>query len=144
MKTGELRLNGKDAFATYGLFMTAAGLSALRAPRTPKEPIAGECRLEHGRRVIMPVDVDGTGQLFGSREFGMEVCMSSRTAAEHEVRRDRLERDLAAGWVEVTTVHSPGTVYRCRYAGTSSYTEYGGRAARFVLKFEEPNPADRS
>lgn len=82
-----MTINGRDAFKTYGLFMTAAGLAALKAPRTPKEPVTCESRLEHGKRVILPQPGDGVGPLFESREFSMEVNMTAKTAAQFEEAR---------------------------------------------------------
>ena len=142
MKAGELTINGRDAFKTYGLFMTAAGLAALKAPRTPKEPVTCESRLEHGKRVILPQPGDAVKPLFESREFNMEVNMTAKTAAQFEANLAALETALTAGWLKITTTHKPGTIYHCRYLGTSSFAQYG-RAAKMTLKFEEPNPGLR-
>ena len=50
--TGELYINGKDAWVTWGVNMGDGFLDALDAPLQMKDYIEDESRLEHGKRMI--------------------------------------------------------------------------------------------
>ena len=50
---GELFINGKDAYTTWGLSMDETSLSALMTPAPNKELIENKSRLGHGKRVII-------------------------------------------------------------------------------------------
>lgn len=50
----ELRINGKDAYTTWGISMDNNALSELMTPSSNKTFIENESRLEHGKRVSSP------------------------------------------------------------------------------------------
>ena len=49
---GELFINGKDAYAAWGISMDDTSLSALMTPAPNKDLIENKSRLEHGKLVI--------------------------------------------------------------------------------------------
>ena len=49
----ELRINGKDAYTTWGISMDNNALSELMTPSSNKTFIENESRLEHGERVVI-------------------------------------------------------------------------------------------
>ena len=49
----ELRINGKDAYTTWGISMDNNALSELMTPSSNKTFIENESRLEHGKRVVI-------------------------------------------------------------------------------------------
>ena len=49
---GELLINGKDAWTTWGVCMGEGFLDSIDAPAPMKDYIENESRLEHGKRVI--------------------------------------------------------------------------------------------
>ena len=51
----ELRINGKDAYTTWGISMDNNALSELMTPSSNKTFIENESRLEHGKRVSSPI-----------------------------------------------------------------------------------------
>ena len=53
--TGELYINGKDAWVTWGVNMGDGFLDALDAPLQMKEYIDNERRLEQGKRMITSI-----------------------------------------------------------------------------------------
>ena len=50
--TGELLINGKDAWTQWGVNMGDGFIDALDAPLPMKDYIENESRLEHGKRII--------------------------------------------------------------------------------------------
>ena len=48
----ELRINGKDAYTTWGISMDNNALSELMTPSSNKTFIENESRLEHGKRAV--------------------------------------------------------------------------------------------
>ena len=51
----ELRINGKDAYTTWGISMDNNALSELMTPSSNKTFIENESRLEHGKRWSSPI-----------------------------------------------------------------------------------------
>ncbi|MFK2700232.1 hypothetical protein ACIXR5_12490 [Bacteroides fragilis] len=52
MAAGELYINNKDAYTTWGISMDTSSLSSLMTPPPMKDFIENKSRLEHGKRVI--------------------------------------------------------------------------------------------
>ena len=50
---GELFINGKDAYTTWGISMDDTSLSALMTPAPNKDLVENKSRLEHGKRVMI-------------------------------------------------------------------------------------------
>ena len=50
--TGELFINNKDAWVTWGVNMADGFIDVIGAPLPMKDYIENESRLEHGKRVI--------------------------------------------------------------------------------------------
>lgn len=52
MPKGELFINNKDSYDSWGISMDTSSLSALMTPAPNKEFIENKSRLEHGKRII--------------------------------------------------------------------------------------------
>ncbi len=55
-----------------------------------------------------------------------------------------LIRELESGWLSISTDRLPGLVFKCVYLSCSQYSQYNGNVAKFILRLNEPNPANRS
>lgn len=136
---GDLFINGKDAWDTWGVNMGDGFLDALDAFVPLKEYIGNDSRLEHGRRVIV------SSPRLASRELALRFTITGGSQQDYRLKRESFEAELCGGAVEVRVPALGKQVYKLVYLGKN--VSYGMNVQRTFCtvsaKFEEPNPADR-
>lgn len=138
--TGELYINGKDAWVTWGVNMGDGFLDALDAPLQMKEYIENESRLEHGKRMIT------ANAKIDSREITLGFTIMGASESDYRAKRKAFLSELQAGAFTVNVPKLGADLYKLVYTGRS--ISYGLSADRmfghFTMKATEPNPADRA
>lgn len=133
-----VRINGKDAKATWGVVFDSSAVSALMTPPPMKSRIKDESRLEHGERVITDnAKVD-------KRDLTLTISLYACSETTFYSHYNAFCTELEGERIDIELGDLPGTVYKCVYMSCSQFTQYNGRLAKFSLKLEEPNPKDRS
>ena len=135
----EVTINNIDVEKEYGLILPNLSDVLLTLPAV-KEPIQNESRLLDGIQVIFP---EGNIKL-ASRDFTIEMGIKAPNRAVFINRYDAVIALFMSGWLHIKTTHIPGKTFRCRYVSCTQFTNYNSRLAKFVLKLNEPNPANRS
>ncbi|MBR3093440.1 MAG: hypothetical protein IKG99_10555 [Bacteroidaceae bacterium] len=136
--TGELFINGHDAWTRWGISLDSSGLAALMTPASLKEFVSNESRLEHGRQYI------ATHPKLKERELTLRLNLYAPTAALFYARYNAFCTDvLATGTVDISTRYQSGLVYHCLYQSCTQYTQYRGKIAKFALKLTESDPSNR-
>ena len=137
--TGELFINNKDAWTTWGVNMDDGFLDALDAPLQMKDYIENESRLEHGKRMIT------SSPKVASRDITLGFTITGMNETDYRSKKKSFETELQNG---VFTLNVPklGTdVFNLVYTGKS--VSYGLSLNRcfghFSMKVTEPNPMDR-
>lgn len=136
--TGELFINGRDAYEAWGVFMDENSMSQLRAPLALKETVSNKSRLQHGTTYVRTQPVK-----FEERNLTLNLQFTARSEQEFNAKYEAFTQELYTGWLNITTHHQPDVEYKCRYVSCSQYSEFMQGIAKFVLKLTEPNPADR-
>jgi hypothetical protein len=135
---GELHINGKDAFDEWGVNLTDSSLTTLMEPEPLKDPVTNKSATENGKQV--------------RRELAPKVDERSITLALqlHAASRDemfskllRFKAELKKRRIEIKTKYEPGVIYRCDYQSCTQYKSFNRGIAKFSLKLNEPNPANR-
>lgn len=103
--TGEVTINGKDAFQRYGINLEDGALSALMAPSAMKALIESESRLRHGKTVIVKEPK------YESRELTLPFHLIAKSRDEF-FRKYGLFCDevLAKGELRIKTKYQPDVV----------------------------------
>ena len=130
----ELRINGKDAYTTWGISMDNNALSELMTPSSNKTFIENESRLEHGKRVVIAnprVDV---------RNLTLQINLTASSVEQFFERYN----SLATGALEIETKYQPKVVYKTIYQSCSQFSQFMRGIGKFSLKLYEPNPNDRT
>lgn len=141
MNQPELTINNLDARVKWGIIANTKLMSALLAPPSVKDPIQSESRLEHGTRTIIP---QGSVKL-AKRDITLEVGLTAPNLTEFYTRYNSFIEELTSGWLTIASPKFlPGVIFNCRYVSCTQFTNYNGRIAKFILKLEEPNPANRT
>lgn len=138
--TGDLIINGKDTFSTWGVRMGDGFLDAIDGFNQMKDYIENESRLEHGKRVITDnVKVD-------SREITLQFTIEGNSESDYRTKKKAFQTELEKGAVNIKVPVLGNEVYKLVYLGKSiSYGLSPDRCfGKVSSKFEEPNPMDRS
>lgn len=135
---GELFINGKDAYDTWGMSLSDTSLSALLTPPPNKEYIESKSRLENGKSVILDnVKVD-------ERDVTLQVHFTAKSQKQFFDRYSSFCEELKGGKLELRTVYQPTVLYRFVYLSCQQFSQFMRGIAKFSLRLNEPNPDNRA
>lgn len=138
--TGDLFINGKDAFDTWGVRMGEGFLDAIDGFNEMKDYIENESRLEHGKQVITD------NAMVDSREVTLQFTIEGSSESDYMTKKKAFQVELERGAVNIKIPAIGNEVYKLVYLGKSiSYGLSTDRCfGKVSSKFEEPNPMNRS
>lgn len=136
--TGDLFINGQDAYTTWGFGLENGGVSALLTPPPLKSFVTNSSRLEHGSRVVC------SNPKMDEREVTLTVHFSAESLTDFFTKYSALMTILKAGSVtfELPKIQE-GVVYHLLYQSCSQLRQLNQGIALFTLKMLEPNPSNR-
>lgn len=136
--TGELYINGQDAFTNWGLSLGEGAFSALVCPPPAKDYVVNDMRTKTGKSYA----TDYT-QL-NERTISLVVYIHAENRADmYSKLADFALNVLAHGVIEIQTSYQEGVKYRFVYKQCQQMSEMNGRLGKFMLSLVEPNPEDR-
>jgi len=135
---GQLFINNKDAYTTWGISMDTSSLSALMTPAPNKEFIENSSRLEHGKRVI------SSNPKVDARDITLTINLTAKNEQQFFDRYLSFCSELETGVLNIKTSFQPNVVYKMIYLSCSQFTQFMRGIASFSLKLNEPNPKDRN
>lgn len=138
--TGDLLINGKDAFDTWGVRMGEGFLDAIDGFNEMKDYIENESRMEHGKRMITD------NARIASREIALQFTIEGSSESDYRAKKKAFQSEMEKGAVIIKVPTLGNEVYKLVYLGKSlSYGMNLGRCfGKVSSKFCEPNPTDRS
>lgn len=134
---GELYINSKDAYSTWGISLTSNSISALMTPAPNKSFIENKSRLEHGKRVIT------TNPKVDERNVTLELQLTAKSETEFFNRYESFCEELATGILNIRTKYQPTITYKMIYLSCNQLSQFMRGIGKFTLKLCEPNPKDR-
>lgn len=137
MPSGELEINGVDAYDSYGLSLSDGALSALMTPAPNKSLIESSYRKQPGKKVIVRDVVSD------SRELNLEVHITAPDKATFYQRYAGFCSELSKGLLVIKTSFQPGVYYRLIYLSCTQFSQFIQQMAKFSLKLSEPDPTNR-
>lgn len=135
---GELYINGKDAYDTWGISLSDSGLSALMTPAPNKEYIENKSRLGHGKSVI------NNNVRIDERNITLPIHLTASNKNEFFSRYSSFCEELAKGYMEIMTSYQPNVLYRMYYISCNQFSQFMHGIGKFSLKLNEPDPTDRN
>lgn len=137
--TGELFINNKDAWTTWGVNMDDGFLDALDAPLQMKDYIENESRLEHGKRIIC------NSPKVASRDITLGFTITGTNETDYRAKKKAFETELQKGAFTLNVPKLGTDIFHLVYTGKS--VSYGLSLNRcfghFSTKVTEANPMDR-
>lgn len=138
MLKGQLYINGKDAYTTWGIIMDDTALSTLMTPASNKEFISNKYRAKNGKRVIIH------NPCLDEREITVGFNMTAKDKASFLTNYAKFCDDvLATGEVVLHSSFQAKVWYRCVYLSCTQFSQFRQEMAKFSLKLNEPDPSDR-
>ena len=138
MLNGQLYINGKDAYLTWGIFLDETALSTLMTPAPNKEFISNKYRSKDGKSVIKH------NPRLDEREITLPFNMSAIDSDTFMTNYAKFcEEVLATGELVIRTRFQPNVWYRCIYLSCTQFSQFIRKMAKFSLKLNEPDPSDR-
>lgn len=136
--TGELYINGKDAYTKWGISMDDTSLSALMTPAPNKELIENKSRLENGKHVNL------SNPKMDERSFTLQINLTAPNTEAFFSRYSSFCKELATGVLDIKTKYQPNLVYKTIYQSCSQFSQFIQGIGKFTLKLTEYNPSDRT
>lgn len=131
------RINGKEAYDEWGIYMAQGSLAELLTPAPNKAYIQSECADENGKRVL--ADIARTAD----REVRLTLYLCAGNLAEFLDRYASFCKELEGGKIDIETHYIPNKVFRCVYLSCSQFEQWDGQLAKYTLRLSEPNPQNR-
>lgn len=133
---GQLYINNKDAFATWGAYLEDGSENTLLLPASNKEYASNNARSQHGKQVFR------NAPRKDERDVIVYFCISASTKDEFLQKYEAFVDELDAGMVTFKVSYLK-KVYKLDAVSYQelSYYEFIGK---FAVKFNEPNPKDRT
>lgn len=135
---GKFRINGKDAYSTYGVFLGNNSIESLLLPPSAKKRISNESRLLPGKQVI-----DGKNNVC-SRDVTLVFYFQGSNYVDIQNKITSFTTELLEGIAIFTLNELPIIKFKLDYDSSSSLKQCRGRLAKISMKFNEPDPTDRS
>lgn len=134
----KFRLNGKDAYSTWGCFLGNNSIDSLLTPPAAKKRISNESNLLPGKQILDYPNV------LSSRDVVLVVYFKGAQYMDIYNRIEAFIKELLQGIAVFTLDEFPIIKFKLDYDSTSSLKQVNGRLAKLSVKLNEPNPNDRS
>ena len=135
----DLLINGKDAYAIYGVRMGDDFLDALGASAPLKGYVTNDNRLENGVRY------SETAPKIDERSVTLIFTIEGSDHTDFLTKKKAFYNLLYAGGVDICVPSDSSDVYHLKYTGTSvTYAQNLERTfAKISASFKEPDPTNR-
>lgn len=137
---GDIFINSKDAYSTWGVSMGDGFIDAIDSFNELKGFVENESRLENGKRVIT------ANPKIAARQLSLQFTIRGDSETDYRVKRKNFQKELEKGLVVIKIPSLGEEVYKLIYTGKN--ITYGmslnRRFGKVSMKFEEPNPVDRT
>ena len=138
--TGDLIINNKDAWGTWGVRMGDNFIDTIDAPADMKDYIENESRAKNGKQILI-----GSSKV-ASRQLTLTFTITGDSQDDYRSKKNAFINELQGGSVEIKIPVLNNDVYKLVYKGKKiSYAlSLNKRFSKFAATFEEPDPTDRS
>lgn len=135
---GDLYINGKDAFETWGVNMNEGFLNSLLTPPPVKDYIENKSRLENGKRVILDNKKDD------ERDVTLVFTIKGSNQSDYISKFKAFMAEMSAGLVAINVPIIGSEKFRVYYKNSVSFAISLDRTfSKIAMKVCEPDPSNR-
>ena len=128
-----MKINEKDAFKTWGVFLQEGAEGKLLLPANNKPIVTNKSRLEHGKRVVIDeIYID-------ERDVILTFCIQANSRVEFKQKYKSFVEELRKG---LTRLEYDSEVYKFLLKDFMEL-DFFNRLGTLSVRFNEPNPHDR-
>ena len=129
----------------WGVFFSETSVTNLMTPAPKKKYITNKSALSHGKQVLTN---SGNVPKTDERDVQLTFGLRAKSLAQFLMQYRSFVNELKKGVIDLTLHITEGSTYYketyyLNYVSCNQYAEYNGRLAKFVIKFNEPNPENR-
>lgn len=129
----------------WGVFFSETSVTNLMTPPPKKAYIKNKSALSHGTQVLSD---SGNNPKTDERDVQLTFGLHATSLAKFFMQYRSFVTELKKGAIDLTVHVWEGSTYiketyYLKYVSCNQYAEYNGRLAKFVIKFNEPNPENR-
>lgn len=135
---GTLFINGKDAYEHWGVILGDGSLNSLLLPPPAKAFVENTSRILHGKQVME------TPQLMDARDVSLIFYIRAANQEDFGLRLMQLIEEFQKGIIMLKTRFEPKKIYRLLYKSSAQLTQVRGELGKITVKFNEPDPSNRS
>lgn len=132
--TGQLYINEKDAWLTWGVFLVGESLDNLLLPPPPKEYTENNFGSQHGKQVFI------VNTKKDARDVQLEFCISSTSQQEYLNAYKNFVTELSKGIVavKIPLIGMECTLTVSSYLSLGYYEKFGKLSVRFNEPYSVP------
>ena len=130
-------INGKN-LSTFGAYLMSGAIEALLTPAPIKKPIENDSPIADGKSILW-----GNRAYIDERSVSISIFIDGASQSDYLAKYEAFISELQKGEV-VLNIPTINKKFRLIYDGCSKYGDYGIKKGKFVIKYREPNPANRS
>ena len=135
---GDLFINGKDAFETWGVNMGENFLNVLLTPPYVKDFIENKSRFEDGNWVLWG------NKRVDERDMTLSFTIQGNSQSDYILNYKSFMQEMASGLVGIKIPVLGDDIYHVYYKSSTSYAMSIDRTfSKISIKVCEPNPANR-
>ena len=135
---GECYINNKDAYTEWGIIFGETSFTALLTPAPLKNYIVNKSGANHGVQIV------DTPPVVDERNLQLTFGIKANNLSDFLVKYGSFVTELESGTIDLRTKYQPTVIYHLRYLSCQQFQQYNGRLGKFVIKFVEPNPKNRT
>lgn len=137
--TGQLFINGKDAYTTWGVILEDGGINALLGNETMKPYTENENRQIAGKEVSIKNPQVQSRSVILTFSFIRDSALIDFNSFFEELRTGRIVDDeIKPIMLKVTALNQ---VFNLIYEGRTSVTQLNLKLFKVSVKFNEPQPS---
>lgn len=137
--TGELLINGVDAYTSMGINMCDGFIDAILAPAPVKDCVENSSRVKDGKTI------DNSNPKLDSRSLSLTFSIEGSTKSQYLINMKAFYALLYGQNFNIKIPPLGNEVYKLRYTKPSTYNGNVDKTkSKITLNFEEPNPNDRA
>lgn len=137
--SGDLLINGKNAFDEWGVNMGDSFLNTLLTPPPVKEYCENKSRLEDGKRVLLGNKKDD------EREISLTFTIQGENQSDYILKYKAFMEEMSSGLVSINVPVLGSDIYHVYYKNAVSYAMSLDRTfSKITMKVCEPNPTNRT
>lgn len=140
---GDMKINGKDAWEEWELSLADGSVTALLTLPGIKPLVSNMSRLKNGKSVVRQDSNNKSLKRVSDRDVSLIFNLYADSYTEMFEKLEDILNELNKGETILEIVYLPGIKFHLDYISCTQFSQFRGTLAKFIFKFNEPDPTHR-